>query len=67
LSCNGVATQVAEVLHGATLAQAIAAIVAQSRSEFYFRQRLLQLVSQKKLQGRLDGEMFHARQFWAML
>jgi hypothetical protein len=41
-----VTTQVAKAFYGATLTQ-VAAIVAKSRSEFYFRQRLLQLVSQK--------------------
>jgi hypothetical protein len=37
-------------LHGATLTPVVAiATAAKRRSEFYFRQRLLQLVSQKKL------------------
>jgi hypothetical protein len=42
-------------LHGVTLKQ-VAAIVAKSESEFYFRQRLLRLVSD--CIARLDGEMF---------
>jgi hypothetical protein len=54
---NGVVTRVAEV--STRLTQA-ASIVAKSRSEFYFRERLVKHVSQKKirLHGRLDGEMF---------
>jgi hypothetical protein len=51
-----------QCLHGATLTQ-VAAIVAKHRSEFYFRQRLLQIVSQKiRLHGWLyiGREMFHA-------